>query len=178
MKSIKKLITFGAISLAVVLLFAGTAIASSDGSRWDRVWAAIQDLQSQIANIQLIPGPIGPQGPAGVQGPQGATGSQGPQGIQGPAGLAGAELDRSRVYQRYTDLLPVVAHAPGTTAEIFCDDENDVLLNGGFFVSHNNVRPLASYGIFGVRAGWRVGAAIEGDYGGQVQASAQCYRVD
>ncbi len=68
------------------------------------IWTAIADLQTQINNIQLIPGPKGdtgaqgPQGETGPQGPQGetgatgatgATGPQGPQGAQGPAGPAG-----------------------------------------------------------------------------------------
>lgn len=76
-------------------------------SPWNKVWNLLVDLQNQInnlktqvANIQLIPGPQGPQGPAGPQGPQGetgatgatgATGPQGEAGPQGPAGPAGAD---------------------------------------------------------------------------------------
>ena len=59
-------------------------------------------VTSQLAAIQLLPGPTGPAGlqgstgEAGVQGPtgdrgiQGLTGSQGDQGIQGPTGPIGA----------------------------------------------------------------------------------------
>ena len=48
------------------------------------------DLQAQIDNIQLTPGPQGPQGPAGPPGADGAigpAGPQGPQGEQGPQGM-------------------------------------------------------------------------------------------
>ena len=57
-------------------------------------------LANTIANIELMPGPqgpqgdIGPQGPQGIQGdtgPQGIQGIQGPQGIQGETGPAGAQ---------------------------------------------------------------------------------------
>jgi len=49
--------------------------------------AADTDLQNQLNNIQLTPGPPGPEGPAG---PPGAGGAQGPPGPQGPAGADGA----------------------------------------------------------------------------------------
>lgn len=52
--------------------------------------AADANLQMQIDNIQLIPGPQGPMGPAGSQGPQGEQGLTGPKGEQGPPGPAGA----------------------------------------------------------------------------------------
>jgi hypothetical protein len=47
---------------------------------------AIDNLQSQIDNIETTPGPTGATGPAG---PTGATGPQGIQGIQGPTGVTG-----------------------------------------------------------------------------------------
>ena len=50
------------------------------------------NLQEQIANIQLTPGPAGPQGetgPQGTQGTQGSPGEQGSAGPIGPTGLAG-----------------------------------------------------------------------------------------
>ncbi len=57
-----------------------------------QICAKINDLQNQINNIELIPGPQGPPGPAGEigpQGPQGLQGIQGQQGLQGPAGIQG-----------------------------------------------------------------------------------------
>ncbi len=54
------------------------------------------DLQQQIDNIELTPGPIGPQGPKGDTGDTGPQGEQGPQGVQGedgPAGPAGPQGD-------------------------------------------------------------------------------------
>lgn len=57
----------------------------------------IADLQSQIDNIQLTPGPVGPPGADGTNGTdgingvgvQGPPGEQGPQGDVGPQGPAG-----------------------------------------------------------------------------------------
>jgi hypothetical protein len=69
------------------------------------IWNAIADLQNQINNIQLIPGPqgetgpMGPPGPQGEPGPQGlkgdtgATGATGPQGLQGDTGPQGLKGD-------------------------------------------------------------------------------------
>ncbi len=51
---------------------------------------AITDLQAQIDNISLTPGPQGPQGPQGKVGTDGQDGTQGAQGKQGDAGAAGA----------------------------------------------------------------------------------------
>ena len=51
-------------------------------------------LQDQVNNIELIPGPMGPQGPPGVQGPKGDTGDMGPQGPPGVPGPAGPQGER------------------------------------------------------------------------------------
>ena len=48
---------------------------STNGKGFQELWAAVCDLQQQIDNIQLIPGPQGPPGPTG------ATGLQGPPGV-------------------------------------------------------------------------------------------------
>ena len=64
--------------------------------------ADVSYVDTQIANIELNPGPQGPAGPAGTngatgpagpQGPQGATGPQGPQGATGPMGPQGPAGD-------------------------------------------------------------------------------------
>ena len=41
------------------------------------------NLQNQISNIQLTPGPTGPQGAQGETGPVGSQGNAGAQGTQG-----------------------------------------------------------------------------------------------
>ena len=51
--------------------------------------AKVRDLQKQINNISLTPGPVGPQGPAGSAGPAGPQGPVGPQGPQGDTGATG-----------------------------------------------------------------------------------------
>lgn len=49
------------------------------------------DLQQQIDNIELTPGPTGPAGPAGADGAPGADGATGPQGPSGAPGADGAD---------------------------------------------------------------------------------------
>jgi len=75
---------------------AGTYAGSNpNGQPFQALWDAIADLQDQIDELELIPGPVGPQGPQGEQGepgppgPQGEQGEQGPQGPQGDPGPAG-----------------------------------------------------------------------------------------
>ena len=56
--------------------------------------SADSNLQTQIDNIELPPGPQGPQGEIGPQGPIGATGLQGPQGETGATGPIGPQGDQ------------------------------------------------------------------------------------
>jgi hypothetical protein len=51
----------------------------------------VANLQEQIDNIQLTPGPQGETGPQGPQGPPGPAGPAGPQGETGPQGPAGPQ---------------------------------------------------------------------------------------
>ncbi len=56
--------------------------------------AHVSNLQVQVNDIQLIPGPIGPQGntgPTGPMGPQGLQGIRGIAGSPGPSGAPGAQ---------------------------------------------------------------------------------------
>jgi hypothetical protein len=88
----KKLLTIaiGLVIFAIVVTpVAATLPATSplpEGKPYEFIWNFLQDLQNQIKNIQLTPGPQGPQGPPGPTGPTGATGSTGSQGIQGEKG--------------------------------------------------------------------------------------------
>ena len=76
------------LSLAVVVLIlcasSVTAFVSPPPGIKDptfsKVWAAIMDLQKQITNIQLTPGPTGPTGATGAQGTAGPAGSPGKDG--------------------------------------------------------------------------------------------------
>ncbi len=54
------------------------------------VCAAIANLETEIHNISLTPGPQGPPGPSGANGTNGATGPQGPPGPSGANGTNGA----------------------------------------------------------------------------------------
>ena len=60
---------------------------------WDAhgIWDAVMNLQQQINEIQLTPGPIGPIGPIGPTGAPGADGLAGADGKDGVDGLAGAD---------------------------------------------------------------------------------------
>lgn len=51
----------------------------------------ISDLQQQINDIELIPGPEGPQGPAGADGADGLSGADGADGLPGADGVDGAD---------------------------------------------------------------------------------------
>ena len=172
MKSIKKLIIFGAITLVAVILFAGTVSATEGGSPWNRVWAAIQDLQSQITNIQLIPGPTGAQGPAGADGVQ---------GLQGPAG---ENINKDRIYVVTSDTV-FVFPGPNSFATARCHDNNDPLLSGGFildqgFGKHTSVISSTGSPTDGT-AGWTVGANSDAEntlYPGSIRAEAYCLSVD
>jgi hypothetical protein len=90
---------------AVVIVLLGTSAAlaaapTDSGALWSAITELqikVANLQDQIDNIQLIPGPqgepgpMGPQGPAGSQGEPGAAGPQGEQGPIGPQGPAGPQ---------------------------------------------------------------------------------------
>ena len=94
---------------------------------------ADEDLQNQLNNIQLTPGPPGPQGepgPAGPQGPQGEVGPAGPQGplgpqgAPGPAGSAGANGTSCTVTQYNSGA--TISCADGTTATVYNGAQGDM----------------------------------------------------
>jgi len=99
----KKKHIFLAMAMLALLLVATPTLARVQKPKdwlrqpFEKIWTALTDLQNQINNIQLIPGPeglvgpTGPQGPQGLQGLEGQQGLQGPEGPQGPQGLQGPE---------------------------------------------------------------------------------------
>lgn len=84
------------IVFLLTLTITGTVLAQGNGNTnnpFVAVWEAIEDLQTQLDNIQTTPGPTGPQGPQGETGPEGPQGPigatstvPGPIGPQGPSG--------------------------------------------------------------------------------------------
>ena len=74
--------------LAIPVGARATSANAWQANPWKMVWSAINELQTQITNIQLTPGP---QGEPGVRGPQGSPGADGTQGVPGPAGPAGPQ---------------------------------------------------------------------------------------
>jgi hypothetical protein len=63
------------------------------GKPFEALQLQVNDLQNQITNIQLTPGPVGPQGPQGEVGPAGADGAAGAKGLQGEQGPKGDKGD-------------------------------------------------------------------------------------
>lgn len=185
--------------VAAVLVFAGSMrLTNAAGNPFTPLWDAIQELQGQIDNIELTSGPqgeTGPQGPQGITGLQGEpgpqgepgamglqgltgnTGPQGLQGIQGPPGPSGTGLDKTRMYRTISAFVPV-PFGPVTTAEATCNDNNDILISGGFWGSHGGIITTASFPnpSFPLST-WTVGATTVGA-DGSIQAIAYCYRVD
>lgn len=190
---------------AAVLVFTGTMRSTNaSGNPFAPLWEAIQGLQDQIDNLDLIPGPqgetgpqgdqgpiglqglqgeVGPQGPAGINGTNGidgVDGIQGPQGLQGIQGLpgpSGTGLDKTRTYRTLSDMIPV-PFGPVTVAEAACTDSNDILISGGFWGSHGSIVTTASFPNpqFPLPT-WTVGATTVGAPG-EMMAVAYCYRVD
>src|SRR3989344_5579041 len=87
----KKVAVIG--SVIAILLVVNVALAGDNpsGTPFQAIWNAITNLQSQITNIQLIPGPQGLPGEPGLQGIQGEPGAQGLQGETGPQGRQGIQ---------------------------------------------------------------------------------------
>lgn len=177
----KKIAIIGLLVFSLGLLTTKTALAV-DGNPWDAVWASIANLQAQINNIELLPGPQGPQGPQGERGPigpqgiQGEVGPMGPQGPQGPAGSGG--VARDQIYQNISTFTAVPgAGNPGVEIEAACNDSNDVMLSGGYWVSHGDLRVLGNYGRHLPAAdSWHIGVVSMGAPG-QAQASVECLSV-
>ena len=55
----------------------------------ENIKAVVDYVDQEVQQIELQPGPAGPQGPIGLTGPQGIQGEQGPMGLQGPQGEPG-----------------------------------------------------------------------------------------
>ena len=80
--------------MSIFLVSAYTAVGMAVNPQappFNALWVAIADLQAQIDEIELIPGPPGPEGPIGPEGPTGPEGPEGPIGPEGPEGPIGPE---------------------------------------------------------------------------------------
>ncbi|HCN10029.1 MAG TPA: hypothetical protein DIT01_19050 [Lentisphaeria bacterium] len=92
--------------------------------------AAIADLEAQIANVELTPGPAGDQGAQGKAGADGANGSDGSQGPQGKGGADGADapcVDCQTISDAAFDLACIqLAASPATTVSDFQSSVNAI----------------------------------------------------
>ena len=57
----------------------------------NKIVDAIEEVRTNIDEIELTPGPEGPEGPEGPQGPAGADGADGAKGAKGDKGDPGAD---------------------------------------------------------------------------------------
>jgi len=74
---------------ASLIGFSGAWVNSTIADALQWLYNKFVDLQNQINNIQLTPGPQGPPGVNGTSGLKGDKGDPGEQGIQGEQGLQG-----------------------------------------------------------------------------------------
>jgi len=74
----KRLASYGIVVLLGMVMLSTSACKKEHVEffidTYQDIWDAIEDLQEQINNIQLIPGPPGEQGPPGEPGPPGPCG--------------------------------------------------------------------------------------------------------
>ena len=152
MTQITKLLVFIS-AVALLFVFAKTSastVNAEGGNPFDALWEAVQNLQEQIDNIEILPGPEGPQGEPGPSGPPGPTGEPGPQGIQGiqgPTGAPGAGGDLSSVprYTRHIDFnLPAQQDFGGITSGFVSCESGDIMISGGVSVNFDDARILAN----------------------------------
>ena len=99
------------ITIAIVLVILAMVVAPvaaalpatsslPSGKAYETIWSFLQDLQNQIKNIQLTPGPQGPTGP---------TGPAGNDGAQGPAGTAGSTVATKSGIAEYNEAVDLPA---------------------------------------------------------------------
>jgi len=117
---------------------------STNGKGFQELWAAVCDLQQQIDNIQLIPGPQGPPGPTGATGLQGPPGPTGATGLQGPPGVpCNACVDSSSIADGSVATVDIVNGAI-TLAKLAANSVNSANIVDG---SITNVDVSATAGI-------------------------------
>lgn len=102
------------ISVVAIVLLLGVTRVSADSLPLElrKIWKAIERLEQQIRNIQLIPGPVGPQGPQGIQGVAGTQGVPGIQGEVGPVGPQGPAGSSLHLYDANNQDLGIVIDIP------------------------------------------------------------------
>jgi hypothetical protein len=133
------------------------------------------DEFSDLAGLDLLRGPQGPQGEPGPQGPQGEPGPQGPQGEPGP-----------------DKVLDVITVSHTETIQRLPDDDDDVILGssivecpvgtevtgGGYKHSESpGSQRITVYENMIFNNGWKVSAKIIGTDAIQLTAIATCAKL-
>lgn len=131
--------------LIVGMTIVGTNVNAANGTPFDEIWEAIENLQAQIASVpagsqgpQGEPGPAGPEGPTGETGPTGPQGDTGPTGPQGPQGLQGPQGEPGSagtiiVTQRTG---ATVSFGPGLGDATAVCQAGETLVSGGYELGH------------------------------------------
>lgn len=151
---------------------------------WDAISALQQqaaDLQQQITNIQLIPGPPGPQGIKGEPGQDGLPGEQGLIGPEGPMGPEGPVPTGVISGYEVIEASSTVSIAAGENAYAvaYCPSGKKAL-GGGASVNNPNLHLYSSYPTGGDNLGWIVwyNNPHTNIVNGTIQVKAICAKVD
>lgn len=162
----KKLLIIPAVFLTLSLFLSAGAAPAKAGlldslitSQITQLINAIRDLQRQVSELHLIPGPMGHPGPSGAPGAKGdpgemglpgtpgADGLPGPQGIPGPSGEPGTGVsfgDTPR-YVHFSDVrIPPRSEFGGFTEGTITCDPGDTMISGGLSVNFDDTRILGN----------------------------------
>ncbi len=134
--------------------FAQQGGGNPNGNPFDDLWDAIADLQTQINDIELMPGPEGPPGQDGVDGTDGELvgldcstdqiakfdGSKWVCDNMNPA-----ENIPSTYFEYGNSVTVLVGHTFDRTSTAKCDPGDKVLSGGEVTTDLNHVTPSASY---------------------------------
>jgi hypothetical protein len=164
------------VALLSVLVVVGSVSVAHGSNPWEAVWEAIEDLQAQIASIDLVPGPQGPAGADGAQGPQGLQGEpgpQGPQGVQGPTGPQGPAGTGAAGQLVVITRPGTPVSLPGPSAFAMCQT-GEILLGGGYEASGTEVHITATKIVFTTQWAWMVTGFYFGPSARTLTAIAHC----
>jgi hypothetical protein len=145
------LVVFG--SLLLMGCPTGTSNATTNEEQVDINTRSIANLQDQINNIQLTPGPPGPQGIQGEVGPKGLKGDIGNRGPRGLPGADGVDGTNNNLYGLLSIIIESQRKTPSTYEgepmffELFCSKGYKVI-GGSSLLTHGRGTLIGS-GVMG-----------------------------
>ena len=195
MNFIKRIASVLVLLTLVVSVSVPLSALAVGGNPLQAIEEALADLQAQINNIELIPGPQGPQGEPGeqgevgpqglpglngndgVQGEPGPQGAQGIQGVQGPIGPVGPQGPSGEVGTTLLFLRPGPTNpaAPIGDSVAFCELD-ETLIGGGFRISNANARVIRAEIVMIGQPAFLV-TAVSDVLPNEVTAIAHCLKI-